>query len=368
VPPSDTPEANRAADLLATREALEAAAPGEAPPLPTAPRPATGLKPSFGPSSGEMPHIEDDFLESVYADPSPADFIASATFVNPFAGDWDIGLIFRQVAADDEMRLVIHSEGFWNLNDRNGDEDFFVADGDVSDVLDLSANGENKVILAAIGEQGYFFLNGRFISTLDLSSRIGAGDLAVATGFYVDSERPGSSTAYRDFTIWPAGPAFGPASGEMAHIDDGYVKDFEADIDVYNFIATANFGAPYATSTGSWDIGYTFRAAGTDDQFWFVVESSSDWAFIDRQGDDDVFLDDGTTVSFDSSDKGTNQLLLIALDDSGFVFINDELAAELDLSNRVHSGDISVVTAFFLGNEIEGNATTYSDFTVWELP
>lgn len=368
VPPTPTsPATNREADLLATRQALEAAATAAATGSDIV-RPVSGLKPIFGPSSGSMPHIEDEFLESVYADPSPADFIASTTFGNPFVGSWDFGLIFRQIDADDEMRLVIHSDGFWNLNDRSGSEDVFVEEGDISGLLDVSEDGQNDLILAAIGEQGYFFLNGRFIAILDLSSRTAAGDLAVATGFYTDSEQPGASTAYTDFTVWAADPIFGPTSGAMEHIDDGYVKDVEADVDIYNFIATAQFGAPYPTSTGSWDIGYTFRGTGTDDQFWFVVQSSSDWSFINRQKGDDTTLDEGLAASFNSSDKGTNQIQLIALNDNGYVFINDTLAAELDLSDRVHSGDISVVTAFFLGNEIEGNATTFSDFTIWEMP
>lgn len=366
VPPTNTPVTAGEADLLATRQALEAAATAAAP-APEIVRPGSGLPPSFGPSSGEMPHVEDEFLESVYADPSPADFIASATFTNPFVGAWDYGFIFRQLEADDEMRLVVHSDGFWNLNDRSGDEDIFVNEGDVSDLLDMSEGGQNELMLAAIGERGYFFLNGRFVAILDLANSTTAGDLAVATGFYADSEQPGASTIYTDFTVWPADPVFGPTSGEMEHIDDGFVKDFPAEVDIYNFIATAEFGAPYTTSEGSWDVGFTFRDAATDDQFWFIVESSSDWSFIDRHEDDDNFLDEGTAASFDSDDA-TNQLRLIALDDNGYVFINDVLTAELDLSNRAHSGDISVVTTFFLGNEIEGSQTTFSDFTIWELP
>jgi serine/threonine-protein kinase len=364
---SATPAAGQTADLLATPQALEAAATAAAADVEIV-RPASGLKPIFGPSSGEMPHIEDEFLESVYADPSPADFVASATFTNPSAGAWDYGYIFRQAAADNEMRLVVHSDGFWNVNNRGGDEDVFVAEGEIGGLLDVSDGGQNELILAAIGERGYFFLNGRFIATLDLSSRITAGDLAVATGFYTDSERPGASTAYTDFTVWPTNPLLDPAEGEMVHADDGFVKDFQADVDVYNFIATVEFGNPYPLSSGSWDAGLTFRDADTVNQFWFVVESSGDWSFINREEEEDNFLAEGTVTNLNTADNGTNRLLLIALDDTGYIFINDKLVTELDLSLRNHSGDVTVVTTFFIGNEIEGSVTTFSDFTVWELP
>jgi tRNA A-37 threonylcarbamoyl transferase component Bud32 len=369
VPPTNTPPTTQEVDLLATRQALEAAATAAAADSSEIVRPVSGLKPIFGPSSGDMPHdVEDTFLESIYADPSPTDFIASATFTNPFVGSWDYGFIFRQFDAGDEMRLVVHSDGFWNLNDRTGAKDNFVNEGDISGLLDLSENGQNELILAAIGEQGYFFLNGRFISTLDLSSRTTAGNLAVATGFYTDSEQPGASTGYTDFTVWPADPIFGPASGEMEHVNDGFVKDFVAGIDVYNFIAEAEFGNPYASDAGSWDAGFTFRDADTANQFWFIVESSSDWSFINREAGDDDFLTKGMVSTLNLGENDSNRLRLIALDDIGYVFINDELVSELDLSPRSHSGDVSVVTTFFTGDEIEGSVTTFTDFTVWEMP
>ncbi|MEJ2746386.1 MAG: protein kinase [Anaerolineae bacterium] len=369
VSPTNTPAptTNGEADLLATRQALEAAATAEAGDIEIV-HPTSGLQPIFGPVSGEMPHVEDEFLESFYADPSPADFIASVTFTNPFVGAWDYGFIFRQLDADNEMRLVVHSDGFWNLNDRNGAEDNFVNEGDISDVLDVSEDGQNQMILVAMGEQGYFFLNGRLISTLDLSGRTEAGDLAIGTGFYADSERAGESTPYTDFTVWPADPLFGPASGEMEHTDDGFVKDFSAGVDVYNLITTAEFGNPYPLSSGSWDAGFTFRDAETDNQFWFVVESSGDWSFINRENGDDNFLAEGTVDNLNTGDKETNRLQLIALNDRGYVFINDELVSELDLSARTHSGDVTVVTTFFVGNEIVGSTTPFSDFTVWEMP
>ncbi len=362
---SPTPADDSRASALATRQALEATAAASEPDVE---RPASAFAPIFGPSDGEMPHLDDGFLETVYADSVPADFIAHATFANPFVGDWDFGLIFRQLAADDEMRLVVHSEGFWNLNDRNGEDDVFIHEGELGDALNTQEGDENELLLAAFGNRGFFFLNGRYIATLNLSTRLEAGDLAVATGFYADSEQPGASTPFADFTVWPAAALFGPESGSLEHIDNDFIKTYNAGVNAYNFIAAADMGAPYTLDEGSWDIGFSFRDADVGEQFWVVVESSGDWSFIDRQNNEDVNLDEGAVNTLNIDEDAANRLLLIALDDAGYFFLNDALVAELDLSSRRNAGDVSVSTAYFVGNEIEGNTTTFSNFVVWPLP
>lgn len=57
---------------------------------------------------------------------------------------------------DDELRLVVRSDGLWNLNDRAPGADTFVQEGQV-DLLDLSEGGSNLFEVIAIGELGYFF-------------------------------------------------------------------------------------------------------------------------------------------------------------------------------------------------------------------
>ncbi|MCP4426093.1 MAG: serine/threonine protein kinase [Chloroflexi bacterium] len=379
VPPTPEPTDDDArAKALATRQALataaaeEAAAEAPVAETPVIERPSSDLTPLFGPSDGEMSHEDDSRIESVFADASPADFIMRARFGNPFAANddnpWDIGLTFRQGAVDDELRLVVHSDGFWNLNDRDGSEDNFIQEGDVTDWLDLSGEGGNDLLVAALGERGYFFLNGRFISTLDLSSRTKAGDLAIGTGFYGSSEQVGSATGYSDFAIWPGEALFGPESGAMEHIDDSYVKDYAAGVGVYNFIAAAEFGVPYTSEIGPWDVGFDFRDADVGEQYWLIVESTGDWSFFNRENGEDALLDEGVVENLDTNAEGSNRLLLIALDDTGYFSLNDELVADLDLSARVHEGNVVVVTAFFEGNEIEGYTTPFTDFTVWGLP
>jgi serine/threonine-protein kinase len=330
-----------------------------------------GFPALFGPVDGALPHQLDGFIESFGSDVELSDFIVQATWVNPYAasaGEWDMGLIFRQGDLDQELRLVILSDQTWNLNSRRGDEDSFIEEGSVAGHLNLGTTGANKVLLIALQERGFFFMNDAFVETLDLSDRTNSGGISVGTGFYSSSERDGAISSFKDFAIWAMDPIFGPRSNRLDHVDDGMIKVRAAEVNVVNFIADTIFRNPYDASTGGWDVGYSFRNAGIGDQFWLIADSDEAWSLIDRTNGDDVFVNDGFLSDFDLGESGQNRLTLIAMGRRGYFFVNGSLVTELDLSSRMNPGEIEVVTAFFVGNEIEGEVTLYEDFTVWPLP
>ena len=62
---------------------------------------------------------------------------------------------------------MVRSDGDWNLNNRAEEGDNFIQDGKLPVKLNLNADGSNSIILIALDEIGYFFLNGQFISQLD---------------------------------------------------------------------------------------------------------------------------------------------------------------------------------------------------------
>ena len=324
----------------------------------------------YGPENGEIVHDDDEFLESGNLDLNVADFVASATVGNPYNandGTWDFGIIFRQIEPDDEMRLVTRSNGDWSLNDRRGEDNILTSGTAVND-LSLNANQTNQFTLITQGDRGFFFLNGTFQDVLDLSTRPESGDIGLATGFYVGSELPGRATTYDDFTVWPLDPEAGPFNNQLDHIDDGLIKIRHADVDFGNFIADTTFVNPYSTSLSGWDFGFAFRDTGTDAELWIVVTSEGDWYLYDRQDGDETAVGQGVVDNLDISDTGENRLTLIAQDDTGYLLVNDVLAAELNLSSHPGTGDIGVMTAYFDGDEVEGEATRYENFTIWPLP
>lgn len=324
----------------------------------------------FGPANGELLHEADSTLEMAYSGVNLSNFIASAEILNPYAtssGGWDFGLVFRQQATDDELRLVVRSDGAWNLNDRSEGEDDFVQDGDLSDYLDTSEDGRNKIILVASDEKGLFFLNGHLIARLDLSAQDDFGEVALGTGFYTSNKQTGEATAYENFTVWPFVPEFGPRDGELEHLDDGFIRMRGADVNLQNFIAEVEFVNPYGEEVGTWDWGLAFRE--TEEEYWLIIDSDGDWNLIDRRADDDYDIAEGNVSTIlRMGDGETNEVSLIALNNRGYFFLNDEFIAELDLSDRLDAGEVEVVTAFFTGNEVPDYTTEYNEFTVWPLP
>jgi serine/threonine-protein kinase len=379
VPPTPPPTrepSQPTPDVLATRQSAEAtraaAADAASTANPPPPPPIGDVAAVYGPVDGTIPHDDDDFIETVYADASPANFVMRTQVGNPYGvgtGSWDFGLIFRQRDVDDEMRIVVRSDGLWTLNDRTPGTDNFVQEGDVSDLLNLNAGGANRFELITAGDVGFFFLNGELVSQLDLSSRTNPGDIALGTGFYAVNELNGESTSYNEFGLWPVAPVYGPTSGELVHVIDDLIKLESANVDQVNFIAEATFTNPFAASVNGWDYGFSLRSNGSF-KYWLVVASEGDWQLADRQGsvDDEVTVAEGDLTNLNLGENEQNQLRVIAWGNTGYFFVNDEFIAQLDLSGNQDSGDIEVITAYYFDHEIEGEATGFGDFTIIPLP
>ncbi|MCL4869018.1 MAG: protein kinase [Anaerolineae bacterium] len=365
-PPSRTPTSTPDAVIA---EGTPAAAATLAPTRPAST--AITLPPIFGPVSGELVHDDDDFIESYPVDTNSRDFILQADFGVPFTalvGTWDIGFIFRQAEGDNAMRLVLRSTGYWSLNNRVGRTDNFIVEGNVSQFVNLRTNQTNKITLIAHGDRGYFLLNDNFVAVLDLSDNLSVGDVALGTGFYGAGEKEGYATTFADFYIWSQLPDFGPFSGELEHVDDGFIESYSSDVLLANFVVDAIFTNPYGPARGSWDVGFSFRREDNRNQYWVVADSTDYWGHINRIDGDDFFLSEGEVGILNLGATDQNRLTLIAWNDLGYFLVNDELIATLDLSDRLVEGDITVITAFFLDNEVPGEITRFTDFTIWALP
>ena len=161
---------------------------------------------------------------------------------------------------------------------------------------------------------------------------------------------------------------YGPSAGSLPHVDDTFIEVEWTDIDITNGIVEATFTNPYDPSFTAWDYGFMFRNTGTNLQYRLFVYSDGTWHLTFAQGDDrpEVASGDLTNLNLGEGDK--NIIRLIFTGGNGSLFINNVFISTLDLSGKIESGGLAIGTGFYSGNEVEGYSTTYSDFTVWELP
>lgn len=165
----------------------------------------TVREPQFlGERSGELEHEDDGLIEWEELHSETRDFIASATFTNPYsanAGDWDYGFGFRHAGSNRFHAALVHSSGSWEHFLREGSrESAHERSGWAA--LDTGAGGQNTLWLLAVGGVGVLYVNGVQVAELDLSGSTASGDVAVATGFYEGNVMPGYGTVYDEFQVW----------------------------------------------------------------------------------------------------------------------------------------------------------------------
>jgi hypothetical protein len=135
---------------------------------------------------------------------SENNFAVLVKFKNPYAAStnsWDYGLMFRHSGGNQQYRLALHSNAWWDLTLRDGDNSVDIESGDL-DVINVNAGQVNAVYLIVKNQDGFLFINDQFIADFDLIAKSGSGDICVATGIYNGNEVNGKETGFVDFTIW----------------------------------------------------------------------------------------------------------------------------------------------------------------------
>ncbi|MDQ3226651.1 MAG: hypothetical protein M3Q50_08485 [Chloroflexota bacterium] len=342
-----------------------------------------------GPLQGELP-IEIGAVNLSLADVTTRDFYAHATFTNPYPAEthlFDIGISFRRTGGDEAFRLIVDSAGGWFFKEGINPE---IATGQVEG-LRTGAEETNQLDLVAVGNQGYFALNGQYVATLDLTARGIAGDVGVGTGYYEEDQLDGESTPFADFEVWSldlsspevasavseadavvmaelmdlarsGASVSGPLAGEIP-METGTVNPISAGVRLRDFLAHAQFTNPYPTDEKAWDIGFGFRDGG-DAELRLSISSDGEW-FLSRGPR--FILGSGPVTPLDTSAGGSNEVDLVGLGDIGYLAVNGDYVATLDLAASPSLGDIWASAGFHQDNKRDGAMTPYADFEVWSL-
>ena len=132
------------------------------------------------------------------------DFNAVATFENPSNAKWDYGFFFRSSGPNRFHTVVINETGYWYHYVREqgtGDSDQLLDSGRASSFLSGDSNA-NELRIVALGNEGWFFLNGEFVAELDLSRGDRTGDVAAINGYFHREDTTTKTVdPFRGFTV-----------------------------------------------------------------------------------------------------------------------------------------------------------------------
>ncbi len=339
-----------------------------APPAPTptpTPTPSPEGYDAFGPTSGELQHDPTDgFIKTEYAGVEMADMIVSATFVNPYSAssnDWDYGFILRHEPDGQAIHLVLDSDRRWALNYREtpSAENLRLDWGTLGN-FNTGAGERNYLIVVAIEGRGWLFVNGEFVSSLFMVRFTGSGDVAVMTGAFTGNEVAGAVTRFENFRGELLSLSYGPAAGRLEK-ELGFIATDNSGVRARDLVVESEFVNPPGSE---WDYGFLIRNP-KHNRLEVIGLTGDAWWFHDtRDVGDDEYTDkaSGWLSSAGINLLSKNHLLLIAIQESGWFFVNGQLVAKLDLGHNLDSGWVSAMGDYFLKHQ---GSPSFENFNVW---
>ena len=130
----------------------------------------------------------------------------------------------------------------------------------------------------------------------------------------------------------------------------------------------ATFANPHNLpfSERSWSWGFQFR--NTDSGYYRVgIHSGQVWFFLynqdPSQGPSDLIAS-GSSTHINVNSGASNDLEVIALGTKGFLFVNNQYTAELDLSGITSEGDIALIGALFTNEESDDDIYAVNNFVI----
>ena len=339
-------------------------------PTPTLTRRPTAMPPpgqasDFDPIGGELRHDPSNgSIRAEYANVSIADMLVEATFVNPYSAasnKWDYGFIFRQEHTGPAIHFAVTSDRRWYLAWRETPAaDNQQVGGGTIPTFDTGAGGRNHVRVIAVKERGWLFVNSEFVSALDLSDVTRAGDVAVITGEFTGSQVAGAITRFENFRGDRLSRRYGPADGKLEK-EPGFGGWHSSRVWARDLVVEAEFVNPQGSD---WSYGFLIRNPEsrhleviglTDREWWFHYSSGV--------GEDRFTEIASGYLSREGINLlSKNHLMLIAIEESGWFFVNDRLVAKLDLDHNLDSGWVSAIGNFFQSHL---GSPSFENFNVW---
>jgi hypothetical protein len=121
--------------------------------------------------------------------------VVRVRFHNPAHSDWNYSLFFREMTAS--CRLLLRSTGRWEL----GCLAARIGAG-VLRTLDISRQGSNLVEMVVSENVALLYVNGAYVTSLDVSSHNAQGRVFIQAGEANGDFQDGVDYNFSDFTVW----------------------------------------------------------------------------------------------------------------------------------------------------------------------
>ena len=337
-------------------------------PVSPTPIPSTTEGYDFGPTNGDLFHDpSDNFIKTDYAGVTISDMVIEATFVNPYSESsksWSYGFFLRYDVTDYDppfLQFVVSSNRSWAVWTGTDAPYDRVGGGTVGN-LKTGSGGRNHLMVVAIGVRGWFFVNGEYIASVDLSSVAGPGDIAVITGAYTGHEVAGAVTRYEGFKGYELKKRYGPADGVLEK-EPGFIATHNSSVRTRDFVVEAEFTN---SMNGDMDYGFIVRNPVFNRLEVIGLKNYQYWFHYTRNIGDEDYTDLEYERLFNpifgNPAWSRVHLLLIAVEESAWFFDGDRLIAKLDLGHNQDVGSISVMGDFFFEDH---GKPEFHNFNVW---
>ena len=123
-----------------------------------------------------------------------------AEFVNPSGLNWDYGFAIRNpVFGRLDIVGVINNKQWFHATREVEWVDYVWLQHILLSETKAEASNPNLLVLIAVRDVGWFFINGGLVGKLDLSHNQDVGQVGLLNGFLPNSQ---GTLEFRNFTVW----------------------------------------------------------------------------------------------------------------------------------------------------------------------
>ena len=187
-----------------------------------------------------------------------------------------------------------------------------------------------------------------------------AGDVAVITGVFSGNEVAGAVTRFENFSGDGLSRRYGPADGKLEK-EPASIATHGSGVRTRDLVVEADFVNPQGSD---WDYGFIIRNPEVNRLEVIGLTDKASWFHYALDVGDDEYTKVGDDYLLDAgvSLLSRNHLLIIAIEESGWLLVNDRLVAKLDLGHNQTSGGISAMGDFFRNHL---GSSSFENFNVW---